>query len=131
MSTLFNVEVDEVSGTTAVLTLVSAHPDAGPFATDKVFSLRLIHEPSFELTRPFESRGLAPLGDEIAYKQMRDEDWAKENAGRFIESVDVEPKDLPAEVPVDTVAKYTIRVTDPKWIEHLKPGKTWQSATFS
>jgi hypothetical protein len=131
VSTLFNVEVDEVEGTRAKLTLVSVHPDAGPFGKDKVFSLRLIHEPSFELTDGFESRGLCPLGDAIPYMKIMNEEWAHENAGRFIASVDVEPKDLPAEVPVDTVATYTIEVTDPKWIEHLKPGQTWHSATFS
>jgi hypothetical protein len=131
VSTLFNVEVDEVSGSTAKLTLVSVHPDAGPFGKDAVFALRVLYDTAYEFTEPFESRGLCPLGDAITYKQVGDEDYAAEHAKDFIESVDVQPDDLPDELPEDTEAHYAIKVTDPKWIEHLEPGKTWRSAAYS
>ena len=131
MSTLFNVEVDEASGTRAKLTLVSAHPDAGPFGTDKVFALRVLHEQAFELDENLSYKALAPLGEAFDYNDVMDDDWASEHASEYVASVKVDPADLPAEVPVGTVAHYTIEVTDAKWIEHLKAGQTWTSAAFS
>jgi hypothetical protein len=131
MSTLFNVEVDDVSGKTAKLRLTSVHPDAGPFGKDDVFALRVLYDTAYEFTEPFESKGLCPLGDAITYKQVGDEDYAGEHASDFIDSVEVEPDDLPDQVPVDTEAHYTIKATDAKWLEHLEPGKTWRSAAYS
>jgi hypothetical protein len=131
VSTLFNVEVGESSGTRVQLTLVSAHPDAGPFGTDDVFALRVLHEPAFELDENLEYKGLCPLGEAVTYDEVMDDDWAKENASRFVASVEVEPADLPVEVPTGTVAEYDIEVTDQKWLEHLEAGQTWHSAAFS
>ena len=131
MSTLFNVEVLELEGATIKLRLISAHPDAGPFGTDKVFALRVLHEPSTEFNDDFETVGIGPLGDAVDEDDLLGEEWAKENAGEYISSVKVEPDDLPAEVPVDTVATYTVKTTDPKWLEHLEAGQKWHSAAFS
>ena len=131
MSTLFNVEVLELEDATVKLRLVSAHPDAGPFGTDKVFALRVLHEPSTEFNDDFETVGIGPLGDAVDEEDLLGEEWAKKHAPEYIASVKVEPDDLPVEVPVDTVATYEIEVTDPKWLEHLESGQRWHSAAFS
>jgi hypothetical protein len=131
MSTLWNVEVLELDGSTVKLRIVSAHPDAGRFATDKVFALRVLHEPSTEFNDDFETVGIGPLGDAVDEDDLLSESWAKENAPTYIASVRVTPDDLPEQVPVDTVATYEIEVTDPKWLEHLEPAQQWRSAAFS
>ena len=131
MSTLFNVDVAEIAGTHVKLNLVSAHPDAGPFGTDDVFALRLLHETAFELDGHLNYKGLCPLGEAVTYDEVMDDDWAQENASKYIAAVEVEPADLPEEVPTGTVADYDIEVTDEQWVEHLKQGQTWNSAAFS
>ena len=131
MSTLFNVEVADVEGTHVKLTLVSVHSHAGPFGTDPVFALRLLHEPAFELDEHLNYTGLCPLGEAVTYDDVMDGEWARENASRFIAAVEVRPADLPEEVPTGTLAGYEIEVTDPQWVEHLRNGQTWDSAAFS
>jgi hypothetical protein len=131
MSTLWNVEVLELEDSTVKLRIVSAHPDAGRFGTDKVFALRVLHEPSTEFNDDFETVGIGPLGDAVDEDDLLGEAWATEHAPEYIASVEVEPDDLPEAVPVDTVATYEIEVTDPKWLEHLEAGQQWRSAAFS
>ena len=131
MSTLWNVEVLELEGATVKLRIVCAHPDAGRFKADKVFALRVLHEPSTEFDDDFQTVGVGPLGDAVDDDRLLSESWAEEHAPEYIASVKVEPDDLPNEVPVDTVATYEIKTTDPKWLEHLDPGQQWRSAAFS
>jgi hypothetical protein len=131
VSTLFKVEAAEVSGTRIRLSLESVHPDAGPFGTDDVFALRLLHDTAFEFDAQLNYKGTSPLGEAVTYDELEDEEWAHENASKYVSAVDVEPDDLPEEVPTGTVAEYDIEVTDPRWLEHLETGQTWNSAAFS
>jgi hypothetical protein len=132
MSTLWNVEVIELSGSKVKLRIVCAHPDAGRFGKDAVFALRVLHEPATEFNENFQTVGVGPLGDAVDDDRILSESWAKENAPKYVASVTVdEPDDLPEMVPVDTVATYDIETTDPKWLEHLSEGQRWRSAAFS
>ena len=117
MSTLWNVAAEQVDDREAVLRVVRVHPDAGPFADDAPFALRMLHEALIATDGP------APLGDAVHEDYALSERWASANAGRFVESVSVDEDD-------DT-AVYRIRVSDPKWIAHLHPGLHWHSAAFS
>jgi hypothetical protein len=115
MSTLWNVEAEQVEGRTAVLRLVRTHPDAGPFRDDATFALRVIHEAL--LDEP------GPLDDAVNEDLVLTERWTDANAGRFVAGVEVDQD--------DDVATYRITVTDERWIAHLRPGAHWHSAAFS
>jgi hypothetical protein len=131
MSELFKVDVAELSGTHIKLNLETVHPHAGPFGTDDVFALRLLHNQAFDFDEHLNYEATSPLGEAVTYDQQEDTEWARENASRFIASVKVEPSDLPSQVPTGTTAVYDIEVTDPKWLEHLEAGQTWDSAAYS
>jgi hypothetical protein len=118
MSTLWNVAVERLEDREALLRVVRVHPDAGPFADDAPFALRMLHEALIAADGP------APLGEAVNEDYALSERWQSANAGRFVEDVSVEEEDG------DTAA-YRIRVTDPQWIAHLRPGLHWHSAAFS
>ncbi len=131
MGALFEVEVDEIRGTRIELTLVTLDSDAGPFAADAGFALRLLHGPAFEVDEYLSYRGTSPLGEAVTLDESQSERWMRENASRFVAAVSVEPPGLPDEVPTGTKARYEIEVTDPKWLEHLSTGQTWASVAYS
>ncbi len=131
MGALFEVEVDEIRGTRIELTLVTLDSDAGPFAADAGFALRLLHGPAFEVDEYLSYRGTSPLGEAVTLDETQGERWMRENASRFVAAVSVEPQGLPDEVPTGTKARYEIEVTDAKWLEHLSTGQTWASVAYS
>ena len=131
MSELFEVEVDEVSETRIELTLVTVHPDAGPFGADDVFALRLLYDTAFEFDPKTIFRGSSPLGEAVTFDQIERDGWMHEHASRFVAAVTVDAPDFPAQMPIGTEAHYEIEVTDAKWLEHLSKGQTWSSAAYS
>jgi hypothetical protein len=131
MSALFEVKVDELRGTRIELTLVTVHPDAGPFRADAVFALRVLFDPAFKFDAHMNYSGTSPLGDAMTYEQSESEGWMHEHASRFVAAVTVEPTDFPQELPIGTKAHYAIEATDAKWLEHLSKGQTWKTAAYS
>jgi hypothetical protein len=111
------------------------HPDEHTFCVEKSCALQLI----WARANP-GIYDASPLGDEVPYRNLREPKWLVENAGIFIESVDLldtanhprgEEFDFntasDASLPQATVA---IRVTDEKWIAHIRKGATWEVALF-
>jgi hypothetical protein len=132
MSELFEVEVDEIRGTRIELTLVTVHPQAGPFRADDVFALRVLFDRAYKFDAHMNYRGTSPLGEAVTFDQTESEGWMHEHASRFVAAVTVEPPDFPeGEMPIGTEAHYEIEVTDAKWLEHLSKGQTWTSAAYS
>jgi hypothetical protein len=77
----------------------------------------------------------APIGRELADRDICDGDWIRANVGRFIRSVEVYdrawvPGDPPDEVPPSVQATCDIIVTDPRWLEHLRPGMEWGTTAY-
>jgi len=119
MSELFEVEVDEIRGTRIELTLVTVHPQAGPYRADDVFALRVLFDPAYRFDPHMNYSGTSPLGEAVTFDQTESEGWMHEHASRFIAAVTVEASDFPEEMPIGTKARYDIEVTDAKWLEHL------------
>jgi hypothetical protein len=117
MSTLWNVAVERVEDREAVLEVVRVHPDAGRFADDPPFVLRMLHEALDATDEP------APLSAAVDEDMLLTEHWATANAGRFIAAADVAED--------GETATYRVHVTDPRWIAHLRAGLHWHSAAFS
>lgn len=127
---LYDVLVKELKGTRVTLELTTRHPDAGKFYADKVFALRLLYDTARDLNDEFEYEPNSALGRAFTFDQSLSEEWTRANAGQFVSSVVLEPRDLPEEPAVGTKATYAIEVTDAKWLEHLTPGQTWQSTAY-
>jgi hypothetical protein len=74
--------------------------------------------------------------------QFLDEAWIDDNAARFVERVTrLSLRDYPLqkEMPtfVDpghddglTQGDYEVIVTDPRWLQHLKQGQTWDTCSY-
>src|SRR5262245_20753630 len=65
----------------------------------------------------------APIGRELAGRDICDGDWMRANVGRFIRSVEVHdrawvPGDPPDDMPPSISATCVITVTDPRWLHH-------------
>ncbi|MEV0702892.1 WD40 repeat domain-containing protein [Saccharopolyspora sp. NPDC050389] len=91
------------------------------------------------------------IGEAVSVEQIGDRDWMVENARWFVEHVErtAVENDPPSEENWEQLqdfyyerfgswededllvqADYTVRVTDPAWIEHLKPGQAWGAAAY-
>jgi hypothetical protein len=93
----------------------------------------------------------APIGRELAGKDICDGNWTRENASRFISHVEIRDRrwfledhwsDAGAQLaqaqPIEDVVMglpetqvtCVITVTDPRWLDHLRPGMEWGSVAY-
>ncbi len=93
----------------------------------------------------------APIGRELAGKDLCDGDWTRRNVGRFIQQVEVRDRrwfqgdhwgdvgagppsvDVPCNVVVglpEAQGTFIITTTDPRWLEHLRQGMEWGSTAY-
>jgi hypothetical protein len=131
MSTLWEVEVAELTDTKTKLRVTMVHPDASPYATDAMFVLQLLYDTARVLDDDFNDVPAGPLGETVAFDALDSEKWIRDNGARFIASAWIEHVRVPAEDSIGTVATYVIEVTDPRWIAHLRTGQCWDSAAWS
>lgn len=136
-ASLYSVKVAELSGTDVTLQLEIIHPDAGLHVNDEytpAFALRLLYDTAYELDMdgddPFASKGSCALGNAFSYNDSTSEEWVTEHAAEYIASATVESPEFTDLPPVGMKALLKIKATDPKWLEHLKPGQVWESAAY-
>lgn len=89
MSTLWKVEVREVSGRRTALRVGLAHPDAGDFSDSRAFALRLLYDGVWTYRLKVGRIALGPLGDAVDADRITDQSWVEAHADRFIVSVEV------------------------------------------
>jgi hypothetical protein len=80
---------------------------------------------------------VAPIGPELGGQDICDGDWIRANVGRFIRRVQARDRDIGAwrdeqgevreGVPQATLI---ITATDPRWLEHLRPGMEWETTSY-
>lgn len=95
----------------------------------------------------FEGGG--PLGDAISVEEICSEEFLLKNSDKYIESVEtlsslnypIKPGDVHETFYYEREGKwqdedklaqvtYLVRVTDPKWIQHLEIGMSWPTASY-
>ncbi|MGH7868551.1 MAG: hypothetical protein ACREP9_13230 [Candidatus Dormibacteraceae bacterium] len=79
----------------------------------------------------------APIGPELAGQDICDGDWIRANVNRFIRDVQVRDRGwiclddcAGEENGYGAIAVCTITVTDPRWVEHLRPGMEWGTTAY-
>lgn len=137
--------VDHVYGSHWPWCLVSSRTLALHFLAESLWS----QQPGSGMTwqQAAEAAHAAPLWQELG-DYSHDEDWNRENAGRFVSCVgmvdhqncdemwadlsDPRWEDDPTlwETKERPSAQCIIAVTDPKWISHLSPGMEWDSTAY-
>jgi hypothetical protein len=104
------------------------------------FSIGLVHHMTDGRVSPEQAEELAqaaPIGRELAGKVICDGVWTRSNVGRFIRHVEVHDRrwvcrDCCAgnEEGYDAQALFVIAVTEPRWLEHLRPGMEWETTAY-
>ncbi len=101
------------------------------------FSEGLLYEVRGNTFTPEQAEELgrtAPIGRELADKDICDGDWTRANVARFIKEVEAYDRAcVPGDSPEDswlTQGIYVICVTDPSWLEHLWPGMEWRTTAY-
>jgi len=130
----FKVRVDQINASKVKLKVFIIFPDGTDFWDSKNFALQLI----FDSARTLSNN--CALTDSITEEQIADNYWLVNFDEDYIRSVTLEniqnfpftenfilnlenPQQLPQ-------ADYSIEVTNPKWIAHLKEGSVWESAAY-
>ncbi len=149
MSELWYVKVEKKEDTDLTLKVYTIHPDAGSTPASKEFILALIAGPAYDLKFDYLPEKIVskrvpncPLGELIPFE----ESYIEESLTKYVDKVIKEVKPVRAvnfpwpseeeyedeefEGPYPCVT-FEIKVTSPKYIEHLKPGMSFDSAAYS
>jgi len=135
MSELYNVIVEDViDEKTCILEIKVIHPDSMKIPVTPGFALMLLQD---------DSDG-EPLSSIVDLGTVMDEEWIQHNARGFIDNVEL--LSLKNEMPEEAdnnydhefwnnpslwpEARLRIQVTHPAWISHIKPGHSWETASF-
>jgi hypothetical protein len=101
------------------------------------FSEGLSREVSGGTVTPEQAEELgrtAPIGRELAGRDICDGDWTRANVARFIKEVEVYDRVcVPGDSPDEswpTQGIYVITVTDLRWLAHLRPGMEWGTTAY-
>ncbi len=154
MSELYRARVDACAPPRVVLTVWQIHPDVDVPPESKTFALALVRG---VVGRSVEAGRRpppdCPLGAEIADDEWLDEGWMKQNAAAFVASVSrrnlrnadgVKQAEALLAGPGGDAAYQAfwedlerlpqvvmeLVATDAGWVQHLKPGLTWESAAY-
>lgn len=146
MSELYAVAVSNVEDDTVEMTVTIVHPDVYELPTSKTFAFRLLCDPIFDWRLDEHPSVLgSPLKEEVDMDDYLSEEWIGENAGGFVESVElVEAQNNPIPSPWDdreaydafwesdeqAVGTYRIRTTHAGWTDHLEAGMEWETASY-
>jgi hypothetical protein len=123
MSELFAVKVTDVTATSASLEVDSVHPDSGPPAATATFALMLLYDPiinsGYSAFRRYTHLESSPLAQAMDRDNYLDSRWVPANARAFVARA--------------KVSRGTLQIwpTHPAWIEHLRPGMTWNTAAYN
>ena len=150
MSEIYQVRVLKIAGdrlTCRVTALQPREPKEPP--ASKTLALMLLWEPwhlfSEGLYYAFQPEPVvtleqaktlgrtAPIGRELAGRDICDGDWMRANVGRFIRKVEVRGRRVVEEQPqtIHVRATFVITVTDPRWLKHLRAGMEWGTAAYN
>ena len=134
----YTVTVTRVHGRTAELEVVPEQPDCEPFSLDRGFAVGLLLAAAHTLRRSAAratSRWVAvgPLGRELDVEAFDTLAAGGGRPERFVGSVAfIGPAPLPWSCGQPTpTARYRIEATDPRWIEHLTPGRVYVSYAYT
>ncbi len=79
----------------------------------------------------------APIGSELIGQDICNGDWTRANVSRFIRDVEVRERGWICldscggeENGYGALALFIITVTDPRWLEHLRPGMEWETTAY-
>lgn len=127
MSAFFEVTVIEKESNVVKLRLRIINPDQEEFHEEENVAFQFLLEPIF-----YNMDFTSSLGKKVPMKNLADEEWILENTEKYVESSKlIGIKNYPPESTDDIPeAEMIIEVTSSKWVEHLKPGMTWQSAAY-
>lgn len=114
-SDLYRVKAVSKRATTAVFDVKVTHPDISTIPEDRSFALMLLREAS--------DRSL--LAREVTTTDMKDKAWLKKYASGFIPSVELTPIGRSTKR-----GRLTVTVSDPAWLDHIKPGESFDTAAF-
>jgi hypothetical protein len=149
MSTdLYQVQVLSISGSKLTCRVTAHDPDAG-LPPSRTLALQFLWEPwlyfsqglfhrivgaDVTLDRAEDFWRTTAIGRELADWDICDGDWTRANVARFIHDVLVFdrvwiPSDSP-DYSGETRAIYLITVTDPRWLEHLRPRMEWGTTAY-
>jgi hypothetical protein len=148
---MYRVRVRSVASFLLACRVTAVAGSASPLHASRTLALWFVYEPWLDLSSgvsrhlPGDWSGVprrhirdmahsAPIARELAGDEVRGAQWARENAGRFISCVGVVERhhcderywDAPDQ---QSQATYLIAATDPRWLEHLRPGMQWNTAT--
>ena len=133
-SPIYDVTVVSREASRVVLNLQCIHPDALQLPEYTFFAVMVMRDGADDGD---------PLAAEVTREMVYDPEW--DDADRFIRALrvtDVRHPDVPADAQADVQhpywfdptrwpsATYEIDVTDPAWIQHLTPGKKFESYAF-
>lgn len=144
MSSLFRVRVEEVKEKSCILRLYIIHPDQNRFYASTSFALQLLWDP----THP--AYGIdTELGRAISVAEIGNVKFVLKNQDRFIRSVKfVDLKNYPVAAKFNHMTKdeleaywaneeglpqavIQIKVSDHKWLSHLRVGMEWETAAYN
>lgn len=139
----FHVKVLSKEGSTVVLRLRIITGEVRDFYRSESFALMLLCGPIANEEPP-----KSPLGREVTFEDTLDPEWVDDHVDDYIAGVRLyDVKNFPPTVDLaklsfderreffesdDTAptAKFEIKVTSPKWIEHIRPGTEWDTAAY-
>ncbi|MCY1013679.1 hypothetical protein OV079_50760 [Nannocystis pusilla] len=114
-SDLYRVKVVSKKAATAVFDVKVIHPDISTIPEDRSFALMLLREAAKD----------SLLAREVATADKTDKTWLKKYASGFIPSVALKCTGNSAKR-----GRLTVTVSDPAWIDHVKPGESFDTAAF-
>ncbi|MFI5914345.1 hypothetical protein [Dactylosporangium sp. NPDC051541] len=112
-SELHSVKVLEKYDRTVTLGVEVVNPGQDELSENLSFALMVLREGT-------DGHPDAPLAVEVGFRDTLDEDWLQLYTRGFIESVRSMPE-----------RSLTVTVTDPAWIEHLRPGVEFAGRAFA
>jgi hypothetical protein len=139
---LFHVKVIKVSDTRLVLQLRIITGEQPSFYCGKAFALMLLYDPIVnDVVRD------APLSREVSFDNTMDSDWLDEHVDEYIQSTSLdEVRNHPFTADLDGMspkqrrdffnsrrvpsARFTVTVTRPEWLAHLRKGMEWDTAAY-
>lgn len=139
---LLEVTVKDKKNDVVIFEIKIISPAEYYFYEKENFALQIIWEPIqiYELSKSSIARA-------ISVDMITDNDWVLSNAGRYILAIEIlSIRNYPDKNEIEKMGRlafddfrkkngepeaiFKIKVTDPKWVEHIKAGMQWKSTSF-